>query len=57
MKNILITGGKGFVGSNLVNKLLRETDLDIITYDNELIGDLPYVAVNRRVKNIFGDIF
>ena len=56
MKNILITGGKGFVGSNLVNKLLRETDLDIITYDNELIGNLPYISVNRRVKNIFGDI-
>ena len=56
MKNILITGGKGFVGSNLVRKILEETDLNIITYDNGLIGDLAYIETNNRIKNIVGDI-
>ena len=44
------------MGSNLVRKLLEETDLNIITYDNGLIGDLSYIEMNSRVKNIVGDI-
>ena len=39
MKSILITGGSGYVGSRLIFKLLKETDLKIINYDISLFGD------------------
>lgn len=33
MSNILVTGGAGFIGSNFVHYLIRETDLDITVVD------------------------
>ena len=39
MSNILITGGSGYVGTRLINKLLTETDLKIVNYDTSLFGD------------------
>ena len=39
MKRILITGGSGYVGTRLINKLLKETDLTIVNYDISLFGD------------------
>ena len=39
MKNLLITGGSGYVGSRLIYKLLNETNLKIINYDISLFGD------------------
>ena len=39
MKKILITGGSGYVGTRLINKLLKETDLTIVNYDISLFGD------------------
>ncbi len=39
MKNLLITGGSGYVGSRLIFKLLNETNLKIINYDLSLFGD------------------
>ena len=39
MKKLLITGGSGYVGSRLIEKLLNETDLIIINYDISLFGD------------------
>ncbi len=39
MKNVLITGGSGYVGSRLIYKLLDETTHKIINYDISLFGD------------------
>ena len=39
MKNLLIvTGGAGFVGSNLIQSLLNETKFKIISIDNYSSG-------------------
>ncbi len=38
MKKIVVTGGAGFVGSNLINLLLKKTKLKIISIDNYSSG-------------------
>ena len=40
MKNIiLVTGGAGFVGSNMIEFLLNKTNLKIISLDNYTSGN------------------
>ena len=34
MKNILITGGLGFIGTNLINKLQNKKGINIRVIDN-----------------------
>ena len=36
---IIITGGAGFVGSNLISLLLKKTNLNIISLDNYSTGN------------------
>ena len=38
VKKILITGGAGFVGTNLINLLLKKTNYKIISLDNYSSG-------------------
>lgn len=43
MKTILITGGTGFIGSNLCKKLMKEENHKIICVDNNYTGSLANV--------------
>ena len=53
MKNLLIvTGGAGFVGSNLIQSLLNETKFKIISIDNYSSGSKKNHIINSRVKYI-----
>ncbi|MDA9604525.1 NAD-dependent epimerase/dehydratase family protein [Candidatus Pelagibacter sp.] len=50
MKNIIvITGGAGFVGSNLIELFLKKTKYKIISYDNYSTGTKKNHFNNRRV--------
>ena len=53
MKNIVVvTGGAGFVGSNLIELLLKETKYKIISIDNYSSGYKKNHIKNERVKYI-----
>ena len=55
MKNLLITGGSGYVGSRLIFKLLQETQLKIVNYDISLFGD-AHLPKNDRLVYCKNDI-
>tara|TARA_Y100000768_G_scaffold365103_1_gene326079 strand:+ start:52 stop:933 length:882 start_codon:yes stop_codon:yes gene_type:complete len=56
MKNLLIvTGGAGFVGSNLIELLLKKTKYKIISLDNYSSGSKKNHIKDKRVKYIKGD--
>jgi dTDP-L-rhamnose 4-epimerase len=64
MKNILITGGAGFIGSHLSLRLL-ELDFNVTVLDNlskQVHGDFPelsspvFMTIKDKVRFIFGDV-
>lgn len=55
-KNILVTGGAGAIGGNLVRMLLSETNARIIVLDNLSSGHKENIPQNERVVFIWGDI-
>jgi UDP-glucose 4-epimerase len=52
---ILITGGAGFVGANLIKLLLTKTNYKIISIDNYSSGSKKNHIKNKRVKYIKGN--
>ena len=51
-KIIVITGGAGFVGSNLISLLIKKTKFDIISIDDYSSGNKKNHIQNKRVKYI-----
>ena len=55
MKNyIVVTGGAGFVGYNLIEYLLKKTRFRIISYDNYSTGSKKNHIKDKRVKYVKG---
>ena len=52
---IIVTGGAGFVGTNLINLLLEKTNFKIISIDNYSSGSKKNHIKNSRVKYLKSD--
>lgn len=53
---VLVVGGAGFVGSNLVHQLLEQAPREIIVVDNLLSSDVSNIPADPRVRFVFGSI-
>ena len=49
-KKIIITGGAGFVGTNLIDYLLKKTKYEIISIDNYSSSSKKNHIRNKRVN-------
>lgn len=55
-KNILITGGAGFIPSSLADKLLKNPDYFVVLVDNFLTGKKENVPQHPNCKFIHGNV-
>lgn len=54
---VLVTGGAGFIGSNIVNALCDDKDIELIlVIDNLVNGDLDNLITSNKIKFEKGDI-
>lgn len=53
---VLVVGGAGFVGSNLVHQILGQAPREIIVVDNLLSSDVSNIPSDPRVRFVFGSI-
>jgi nucleoside-diphosphate-sugar epimerase len=56
MRKILITGGAGFIGSSLADRLLLDDRYTVVIVDNLLTGDVQKVPKHPRCQFIKGDV-
>ena len=54
-KIIVVTGGAGFVGTNLINFLIKKTNYKIISIDNYSSGSKKNHIKDKRIKYIKSD--
>jgi UDP-glucose 4-epimerase len=54
-KIIVVTGGAGFVGSNMISLILSKTKYSIISIDNYSTGNIKNHIKNKRIKYIKSD--
>ena len=52
---IVLTGGAGFIGSNLIKYLINKTKFNIISLDNYSTGSKKNEIKNKRIKYIISD--
>ena len=55
-KKILVIGGAGFVGTNLVELIIESSPKEIIIIDNLLSSDISNIPTNKIVNFIYGSI-
>ncbi|UJG44365.1 MAG: GDP-mannose 4,6-dehydratase [Candidatus Heimdallarchaeum endolithica] len=55
MNKLLITGGLGFIGTNLIQNLLKENEFNIVSVDNNFINVKPTIF-QKRITTYFCDI-
>jgi len=53
-KKILVTGGAGFVGTNLIKLFIKKTKFNIVSLDNYSSGSKKNHIKNKRIKYISG---
>ena len=47
MKKVIVTGGAGFIGSHLVNKLVKQ-GIEVIVFDNLSTGNVDNINPKAR---------
>ena len=56
MRNILVvTGGAGFIGSNLISELLKFKKFKIISIDNYSSGSFKNHIKNKKIRYLNGN--
>ena len=53
---VLVVGGAGFVGSNLVHMLLGQGPREVVVVDNLLSSDVSNIPDDPRVRFVYGSI-